>query len=118
MSSHPSSALCSLTRRASPWSKAFIVSSASTSMAKQESRLGTVIITTIYLLVRMSVRLRHSFANVLSSERPETPPSPLSNVPFPRDPDFVKRGLLSDEIHERLSIPGGRLALYGLGGVG
>lgn len=57
-------------------------------------------------------------ADVCSLERPETPPSPLSNVPFPRDTDFVKRGLLSDEIHERMSAPGGRLALYGLGGVG
>jgi len=52
------------------------------------------------------------------SERPETPSLPFSNVPFPRDPDFVKRGSLSDEIHDRLSTPGARLALYGLSGVG
>ncbi|KAJ5661492.1 uncharacterized protein N7477_009108 [Penicillium maclennaniae] len=49
---------------------------------------------------------------------PETPPSPLSTVPFRRDPDFVDRGTLLDQIHEKGSIPGSRIALIGLGGVG
>lgn len=51
-------------------------------------------------------------------ERPETPPSPLSTVPFTRDPDFVRRDKLVDQIHEKNSVPGSRIALIGLGGVG
>ena len=50
--------------------------------------------------------------------RPETPPTPLSTVPFRRDPDHVHRGLLIDEIHGKLSVPAARVALVGLGGVG
>lgn len=51
-------------------------------------------------------------------ERPETPPLPLSNVPFPRDPHHVIRDPLLHEIHAKSSVPGSRIALVGLGGVG
>jgi hypothetical protein len=51
-------------------------------------------------------------------EQPETPPSPLSTVPFTRDPDFVRRNTLLDHIHEKSSVPGSRIGLVGLGGVG
>ena len=51
-------------------------------------------------------------------ERPETPPKPSSNVPFRRDPDFVDRGTLLSQIHERCAAPASRIALVGLGGVG
>ncbi|KAJ5560553.1 hypothetical protein N7513_002952 [Penicillium frequentans] len=51
-------------------------------------------------------------------QRPETPPSPLSTVPFKRDADFVSRDRLLDQIHEKGLIPGSRIALVGLGGVG
>ncbi|KAJ5697404.1 hypothetical protein N7488_011088 [Penicillium malachiteum] len=51
-------------------------------------------------------------------ERPETPASPLSTVPFPRDRDFVSRDSLFDRIHRTISVPGSRVALVGLGGVG
>ncbi|PYH80994.1 TPR-like protein [Aspergillus uvarum CBS 121591] len=51
-------------------------------------------------------------------ERPETPPHPLSTVPFRRDPDFVDRGTLLDQIREKCSVPASRIALVGLGGVG
>ncbi|CAI7636366.1 unnamed protein product [Penicillium pancosmium] len=54
----------------------------------------------------------------LPPERPETPPNPLSTVPFPRDPEFVSRETLLDRIHEKSSVPGSRIALVGLGGVG
>ncbi|KAJ5820469.1 Tetratricopeptide-like helical [Penicillium riverlandense] len=54
----------------------------------------------------------------LPPERPETPPNPLSTVPFRRDPDFVDRGTLLDQIHTKSSVPGSRIALLGLGGVG
>lgn len=51
-------------------------------------------------------------------ETPETPVSPLSTVPFNLDPDFVERSVLLDEIHEKCSKPGSRVALVGLGGIG
>lgn len=51
-------------------------------------------------------------------ERPETPPSPLSTVPFARDCNFVSRDLLLRQIREKSSVPGSRIALVGLGGVG
>ncbi|KAJ6025063.1 hypothetical protein N7540_005860 [Penicillium herquei] len=54
----------------------------------------------------------------LPPERPETPPSPLSTVPFARDPDFVNRITLLNQIHEKSSVPGSRIALVGLGGAG
>ncbi|KAJ6151774.1 P-loop containing nucleoside triphosphate hydrolase protein [Penicillium chermesinum] len=55
----------------------------------------------------------------VTSERPQTPrPSPQSLVPFRRDPQFVDRGTLLDQVHGKASIPGGRVALVGLGGVG
>ncbi|CAG8394251.1 unnamed protein product [Penicillium salamii] len=49
------------------------------------------------------------------AERPETPPAPLSTVPFPRDPDFVSRDTLLDQIHEKISGAGSRIALVGIG---
>ncbi|KAI9761339.1 MAG: hypothetical protein M1840_001963 [Geoglossum simile] len=54
----------------------------------------------------------------LAPERPETPPNPSANIPFPRDLDFVNRGTLLDQIYEKLSVPASRAALVGLGGVG
>ncbi|KAF2675928.1 hypothetical protein K458DRAFT_352596 [Lentithecium fluviatile CBS 122367] len=51
-------------------------------------------------------------------ERPETPPRPSAVIPFPRDADFVERGTILDEIHQRCAIAGSRAALVGLGGVG
>ncbi|KAF7519204.1 hypothetical protein PCG10_010322 [Penicillium crustosum] len=54
----------------------------------------------------------------LPPERPETPPSPLSTVPFTRDPDFVRRETLLDQIYSKNSVAGSRIALIGLGGVG
>ena len=51
-------------------------------------------------------------------ERPETPPEPSSNVPFRPDPQFVERAALTDQIRAKLSVPAGRAALVGLGGVG
>ncbi|KAJ5392103.1 hypothetical protein N7509_007593 [Penicillium cosmopolitanum] len=53
-----------------------------------------------------------------AAEQPEPGPSPLSTVPFPRDPDFVERGTLLDDIRDKLSLPGERVALVGLGGIG
>ncbi|RMJ22191.1 Kinesin light chain [Aspergillus sp. HF37] len=50
--------------------------------------------------------------------QPETPPSPLSTVPFPRDPDFVDRGTLLDQVHKKGSSPCSRVGLAGIGGVG
>ncbi|KAK3688933.1 hypothetical protein B0T22DRAFT_512886 [Podospora appendiculata] len=52
------------------------------------------------------------------SDRPETPPKPFATIPFSRDPDFVNRGNIVDQIDERCSKPAARVALVGLGGVG
>jgi len=54
----------------------------------------------------------------LYAERPETPPNPSSSVPFRRDPDFVDRRTLLDQIGKKCSIPASITALVGLGGVG
>ncbi|KAJ5970079.1 hypothetical protein N7501_006327 [Penicillium viridicatum] len=54
----------------------------------------------------------------LPPERAETPPSPLSTVPSTRDPDFVRRDKLFDQIYSKNSVVGSRIALIGLGGVG
>jgi len=51
-------------------------------------------------------------------ERPESPPSPSSIVPFRRDQDFVERGVLFDQIQQKCAVPGSWTALVGLGGVG
>ncbi|KAK3617011.1 hypothetical protein LTR22_026872, partial [Elasticomyces elasticus] len=60
----------------------------------------------------------YTYKTYLPLERPETPPRPTSNIPFRRDPDFVERKEINDQIHTILSAPGARAALAGLGGVG
>lgn len=62
--------------------------------------------------------VREAPSNRVFPDRAETPPSPLSTVPFPRDPDYTDRGPLLDEIHQKLAMPAARAALVGLGGVG
>ncbi|EED12700.1 kinesin, putative [Talaromyces stipitatus ATCC 10500] len=52
------------------------------------------------------------------AKRPETPPRPFLSIPFLRDPDFVDRGTILDQLHSRCAAPGSRTALVGLGGVG
>ncbi|CAN9445301.1 unnamed protein product [Alternaria alternata] len=56
--------------------------------------------------------------HIHAPERPETPPQPACFVPFRRDPDFVDRGTLLDQIRQRCAAPASRVALVGLGGVG
>lgn len=56
--------------------------------------------------------------NITLANAPYTSPKPLSTVPFRRDPDFVDRGDILAQIDQRCSQPGGRAALFGLGGVG
>lgn len=51
-------------------------------------------------------------------ERPETPPHPSAVIPFSRDADFVERGAILDQIHQKCMVPGSWTALVGLGGVG
>ncbi|KAJ6016454.1 hypothetical protein N7540_011045 [Penicillium herquei] len=53
-----------------------------------------------------------------TSKQPEHRPEPLSTVPFPHDPDFVGRDGILDTIHDKSSVPGSRIVLVGLGGVG
>ncbi|KAK3614340.1 hypothetical protein LTR22_027819 [Elasticomyces elasticus] len=56
--------------------------------------------------------------NRATLERPETLPEPSSNVPFRLDRHFLERAALTDRIRAKLSVPAGRAALVGLGGVG
>ncbi|USP81615.1 TPR-like protein [Curvularia clavata] len=56
--------------------------------------------------------------HIHAPERPETPPQPSCFVPFRRDPDFIDRGTLLDQIRQRCAAPASRIALVGLGGVG
>jgi len=49
---------------------------------------------------------------------PETPPQPSSTAPFRRDPDFIVRRILLDQLHKKCAIPAARTAVVGLGGVG
>jgi hypothetical protein len=44
--------------------------------------------------------------------------SPTSNVPFRRDPDFVERETILDQVRMKCSVPASCVALVGLGGVG
>ena len=49
---------------------------------------------------------------------PVTLPDPSLSIPFRRDPDFVARGAILDQIHQKCALPASRTALVGLGGVG
>ncbi|KAH7096020.1 hypothetical protein FB567DRAFT_430684 [Paraphoma chrysanthemicola] len=50
--------------------------------------------------------------------RQDETPRPSRVLPFRRDPDFVNRGTLLNELQEKCSPPASRVALVGLGGVG
>lgn len=52
------------------------------------------------------------------SVTPPTPPCPSSTIPFKRDPDFVDRGTLVDQLYGKCALPASWTALVGLGGVG
>ncbi|KAK0761789.1 hypothetical protein N5P37_004588 [Trichoderma harzianum] len=59
----------------------------------------------------------HNVFNYARGRR-ETPPRPFPLIPFNRDPDFVSRRDILDQISARCLDPAGRVALVGLGGVG
>ncbi|KAJ5825761.1 hypothetical protein N7474_002899 [Penicillium riverlandense] len=63
-------------------------------------------------------RIKVSTLITESLGQPETTPGPLSTVPFVRDDDFVSRDTLLEQIREKCSVEGSRIALVGLGGVG
>lgn len=65
-----------------------------------------------------AIQRRTGLITVCLTEGRETPPQPSQLIPFPRDPDFVNRGDILDQISERCLEPAGRVALVGLGGVG
>ncbi|KAJ5273155.1 hypothetical protein N7478_008280 [Penicillium angulare] len=50
--------------------------------------------------------------------RPRTSRNPSFTVPFRRDNDFIVDQKLLDQVSSKLSIPGSRVALAGLGGIG
>ncbi|RGP77945.1 kinesin light chain [Fusarium longipes] len=54
----------------------------------------------------------------LPPEPLEQTPLPFASIPFSRDPIFVDRGDILDQIGRQCSEPFSRVAIYGLGGVG
>ncbi|KAH6672830.1 hypothetical protein B0J14DRAFT_627313 [Halenospora varia] len=58
------------------------------------------------------------FHHHATSERLETPPNPSIVIPFSRDTDFVKQGMILDQIHQKCAVSGSQTALVGLGGMG
>ena len=52
------------------------------------------------------------------SVTPPTLPCPSSTIPFGRDPDFVDRGGIIDQLCQKCALPASRTVLVGLGGVG
>jgi hypothetical protein len=69
-------------------------------------------------LIRVILRGQMSLTISFPKARPETPTRPSCCIPFRRDPDFVDRGTLLDELQEKCSAPASRVALVGFGGVG
>ncbi|KAJ5806306.1 uncharacterized protein N7503_003908 [Penicillium pulvis] len=73
-------------------------------------------------------KLGEHFGQVeITPKQLESSPKPISTVPFSRDPEFINRGTLLDEVDKRLSKlrsdekdtnPRSRIAFVGLGGVG
>ncbi|KAJ5313482.1 O-methyltransferase [Penicillium atrosanguineum] len=63
-----------------------------------------------------SISFGHTNSGSQSDRKLHRPP--FSTVPFRRDPDFVDCGILLDQIQEKGSTQGARIALIGLGGVG
>ena len=49
---------------------------------------------------------------------PPTRLCPSSTIPFRRDPDFVDRGAILEQLQQKCALPASRTALIGLGGVG
>lgn len=47
-----------------------------------------------------------------------TLPCPSSTIPFRRDPDFVDRGAIINQLHRKCALPASQTTLVGLGGVG
>ncbi|KAJ5493775.1 hypothetical protein N7463_009862 [Penicillium fimorum] len=66
---------------------------------------------------RSQVGINNGVINI-GAEQLELRPDPLSIVPVPHDPDFVSRDDLLDRISRQSSVPGSRIVLVGLGGVG
>ncbi|TQV93756.1 kinesin [Cordyceps javanica] len=63
-----------------------------------------------------SVTHVHNYAD--THDQPEEAPVPFSLMPFSRDPDFIARGDILDQIATHCGQAAGRAALVGLGGVG
>ena len=68
------------------------------------------------LVLHQTTRILEALSDL--SVAPATPLCPSSNIPFGRDPDFVDRGALIDQLLNKCALPASRTALVGLGGVG
>jgi len=66
-------------------------------------------------------RLQDEFRNrskEIQLDKQSNLPIQSSTIPFRRDPDFIVRQTLLDQLHEKCITPAARTALVGLGGVG
>lgn len=54
----------------------------------------------------------------LLSDRTEISSASLCTIPFARNPHYAHRKSLEKEVQDRLSVPGARVTLVGLGGMG
>lgn len=62
---------------------------------------------------------RHLLTTVnSSSDRTGISSGSICLIPYDRNPRYAHRKLLEEEIQDRLSVPGARVALVGLGGMG
>ncbi|KAI8649734.1 NB-ARC domain-containing protein [Fusarium keratoplasticum] len=60
----------------------------------------------------------HRFKRVSTFHRLEPAPHPFASIPFRRDPTFVDRGNVLNQVDLQCSEPASRVALVGFGGVG
>ncbi|KAF3384042.1 Nephrocystin-3 [Talaromyces pinophilus] len=77
----------------------------------------TITITILWASYRFSTAIELSVLTCCT-ERPETPPSPSLLIPFRRDPHFVDRGTILNQLHDQRAAQEFCTALVGLGGVG
>ncbi|KAH8661603.1 hypothetical protein BGZ60DRAFT_491677 [Tricladium varicosporioides] len=64
------------------------------------------------------IRLNKEIKESMKASQADNLPIASSTMPFRRDPDFVDRGTILDQIKQKCEVPGSRTALVGLGGIG
>ncbi len=85
-----------------------------TPASKPEQLMVRLILSSITMLLLVSCKgSKLTGANDGPSQSEQRP-----TEPFSRDADFVERGTILDQIHQKCAVSGSRTALIGLGDVG